>query len=161
MLTNAAEELFALQELDLAIRTAGLVITHQPPATPDLELVAWKVKAHSHFDLEQYDQAEGAYARVLTLMGPDNEEHQDMVERLASSVYKQGEQQKLAGNIEGAIGHFSRVAQVAPTSSIRATAEYDAASALVNMEDWGRAITALEGFRRANPEHETHRGCHP
>ena len=154
VLTNAAEELFALNELDLAVRTAGLVITHQPPATQELELVAWKVKAHSHFDLQQFDQAEAAYSRVLALMGPENPEHQDMVERLASSVYKQGEQQKVAGNVEGAIGHFSRVAMVAPTSSIRATAEYDAASALVNMEDWGRAITALEGFRRANPDHE-------
>lgn len=154
VLTNAAEDLFALSELDLAVRTAGLVITHQPPATPELELVAWKVKAHSHFDLQQFDQAEAAYTRVLALMGTDNPEHQDMVERLASSVYKQGEQQKLAGNTEGAIGHFSRVALVAPTSSIRATAEYDVASELLNMKDWGRAIPALEGFRRANPDHE-------
>lgn len=154
VLTNAAEELFALGELDLAVRTAGLVITRQPPASPELERVAWTVKAHSHFDLGQYDQAEMAYIRVQSLMPADDPEQAQVIERLASSVYKQGEQEKAAGNLEGAVTHFSRVAQVAPTSSIRATAEYDAASALVNMGDWSRAIPALEGFRQANPGHE-------
>ena len=41
-----------------------------------------------------------------------------------------------------------------PDSDIRATAEYDAAAALIVMEDWGRATSSLEDFRARYPDSE-------
>jgi tetratricopeptide (TPR) repeat protein len=69
-------------------------------------------------------------------------------------VYKQGEQARAAGDNAAAVDHFLRVGKVAPTSPIRATAQYDAAAALIQMGDWSRATAVLEDFRRQFPTHE-------
>ena len=47
-----------------------------------------------------------------------------------------------------------RLGQAVPDSVIRATAEYDAAAALINLEAWDRAAGVLEGFRRDYPDSE-------
>jgi tetratricopeptide (TPR) repeat protein len=75
------------------------------------------------------------------------------VERIAASIYKQGEAKQAAGNTEGAISDYLRVATLAPTSKVRANAEFDAATLLINSGQWQRAIPVLEQFRRAHPGH--------
>ena len=59
-----------------------------------------------------------------------------------------------AGDLETAVTHFTRLGQAVPDSAIRATAEYDAAAALINLEAWGRASTVLEQFRADYPDSE-------
>ena len=46
------------------------------------------------------------------------------------------------------------MAQAAPSSPVRATAEYDAGAALIQMGDWQRATAVLENFRSSFPNHE-------
>ncbi|MDH3778802.1 MAG: hypothetical protein OES59_08250, partial [Gammaproteobacteria bacterium] len=53
-----------------------------------------------------------------------------------------------------AAGHFLRIKSVAPTSTIRSSAEYDAAAALMKLEDWVEASDVLEEFRTSHPDHE-------
>ncbi len=43
---------------------------------------------------------------------------------------------------------------MAPDSKIRATAEYDAATQLINLKQWDRAVSVLEQFRRDFPKSE-------
>ena len=50
--------------------------------------------------------------------------------------------------------HFRRLGQAVPDSDIRATAEYDAAAALITMGSWALATTVLEDFRRDYPDSE-------
>ena len=78
----------------------------------------------------------------------------DLTERLAATVYKQGEAKKKAGDGAGAVEDFLRVARVAPDSKIRSTAEYDAAAQLITLKQWDRAIGVLEDFRRDYPKSE-------
>jgi tetratricopeptide (TPR) repeat protein len=68
-------------------------------------------------------------------------------------VYKQGEQARAAGNVQDAVAHFNRVAAVAPQSTVRATAQYDAAAALITLKDWDGAARTLEDFRTRFPNH--------
>ena len=75
----------------------------------------------------------------------------ELVERLAASVYKQGELSRAAGDNKAAIGHFNRVATVAPTSTVRANAQYDAAAAMIALKDWEGASRSLEDFRSRFP----------
>jgi TolA-binding protein len=112
--------------------------------------------AHSSIDIAAYQDAEHAYMRVLDLTAQDHESRPAIVDGLAASIYKQGEQANLLQDYRGAADHFLRIRQVAPTSTIRTAAEYDAASALVNLEDWAGAAAVLEDFRGAFPEHELH-----
>ena len=66
---------------------------------------------------------------------------------MAATVYKQGEAKQKAGDGAGAVDDYLRVARVAPDSKIRSTAQYDAAAQLINLKQWDRAISVLEGFR--------------
>ncbi|HEX7082089.1 MAG TPA: tetratricopeptide repeat protein [Gammaproteobacteria bacterium] len=152
--TDAAERLFELGELAAARDVAQRVLAREPAADPGLQRVAWTVVAHSEFDLGAYDAAEAAYLRLAAFVPPDDPEHDALVERIASSIYKQGEQAQARGDDRAAVEHFLRVGTAAPGSSIRATAEYDAAAALIRLEDWPRAAAVLEGFRQRFPEHE-------
>ncbi len=155
VLTTVAEELFAQNQFDLAIAVGQAVIAKQPPVEPQLARTAWTVVAHSHFDLANYAEAETAYYSLRGLTPLDDAEASNEVkERIASSIYKQGEQARDAGDMEAAVAHFTRLGQAVPDSNIRATAEYDAAAALINMAAWGRAAGMLEQYRRNYPDSE-------
>jgi tetratricopeptide (TPR) repeat protein len=78
----------------------------------------------------------------------------DLTERLAATVYKQGEAKQKAGDGAGAVDDYLRVARVAPDSKIRSTAQYDAAAQLIILKQWDRAINVLEEFRKQYPKSE-------
>jgi len=151
-MTDAAENLFALGEVELA-RDVGLILLARRPEA-SLQRVGWTIVAHSAFDLGRFAEAERAYIELGRFLARDDAERADIVERLASSVYKQGELARLGFDYATSVEHFLRVAQVAPTSAIVPTARYDAAADLLVLEDWDRAIAVLEAFRRDYPGHE-------
>ncbi len=150
--TNAAERLFALSDFVAARDVAMRVVLREPPAPAELERTAWIVAAHSEFDLGSFEAAESAYLAALDLVPADDPQHAPLVERLASSIYKQGEAARDLGDDRAAVEHFLRVGVAAPTSTIRSTAEYDAAAALMRLGEWTRAAAVLEDFRRRYPD---------
>jgi tetratricopeptide (TPR) repeat protein len=151
VLTNAAEQLFALRDAEPAAATAQRALTKQ--LTPAERRTAWTVIAHTAFDAKAWPDAERAYGEVLTLT-PDNAAgRNELVERLAASVYQQGDAARTAGQTREAVAFFERVASVAPNSAVRATAQFDAAAALVGMKDWAGATRLLEDFRSRFPGH--------
>ena len=153
VLTTVAEDLFAQNQFDLAIAVGQAVIGKQPPVEAPLQRTAWTVIAHSQFDLDNYAEAEQAYYSLRTVTPPDDPQAmQDIKDRIASSIYKQGEMARDAGDLETAVTHFTRLGQAVPDSNIRATAEYDAAAALITMAAWGRATGMLEQYRRDHPD---------
>ena len=155
ILTTVAEALFAQDQFDLAIPVAQLVVNKRPPVKPELARTAWTVIAHSQFDLADYAAAEQSYYQLRAYTPDDDPVAQGEVsDRIASSIYKQGEFARDMGELEAAVGHFQRLGQAVPDSEFRMTAEYDAAAALINMGDWGRAAGALEQFRRDYPDSE-------
>ncbi len=152
--TNAAEKLFALGEFAPARDAANVIVAMLPPPEPGLLRTALTVSAHSEFDLGDFSAAESAYVQLNTLLPVDDPERAEIVERIASSIYKQGEQAQMAGMLDAAVEHFLRVAVAAPASPIRPTAEYDAAATLIELQQWDRAAVVLEDFRTRYPEHE-------
>jgi TolA-binding protein len=153
VLTAVSEDLFGQGEFDLAIAVAQSVVGRETPVDPTLARTSWTVIAHSQFDLQNFTEAEQAYYALRPLTPPDDAVAQNEIkERIASSIYKQGEQARDAGDLESAVGHFQRLGRAVPDSTFRETAEYDAAAALIAMQDWGRASGALEEFRRNYPD---------
>lgn len=118
-------------------------------ATPAQRRAAWSVRADTAFDAGRFADAEAAY-RELQAMEPGRAE---VVERLAASIYRQGEAERAAGRPQAALAHFDRVAALAPDSQARASAEIDAAATRVAIGDWAGAAAALEDFRRRHPGH--------
>ncbi len=155
VLTTVAEDLFAQNQFDLAIAVGQAVVAKQPPVQPELSRTAWTVIAHSQFDLGNFNEAERAYYNLQNFTPADDiTAGQEIKDRIASSIYKQGESARDGGDLETAVMHFTRLGQVVPDSGIRATAEYDAAAALINLQAWDRASGVLEKFRADYPDSE-------
>ncbi len=153
VLTTVAEDLFQQNQFDLAIAVARKVVTHEPPVDEKLALTAWTVIAHAQFDLGDFAAAEQAYYQLRPLTPRDDSvARREVEDRIASSIYKQGELARDSGDLEQAVVHFTRLGDVVPNSEFRMTAEYDAAAALINLQSWDRASAVLESFRRSYPD---------
>ncbi|HSG64747.1 MAG TPA: tetratricopeptide repeat protein, partial [Gammaproteobacteria bacterium] len=153
-MTDAAEKLFALSELELARDVGRSLLAREPAAEPALQRTAWTIVAHSEFDLGNFAAAELAYLDLIAFYAPDDPQREEVVERIASSIYKQGELARVELNYAASVEHFLRVATMTPTASIVATARYDAAADLLVLENWPRAVQVLEAFRRDYPQHQ-------
>jgi tetratricopeptide (TPR) repeat protein len=153
VLADAADTLYRLHDADQAANVAQRVLDLQPPAGSNQHQVAWTVLAHIAFERGDFSRAEPFYGEVLKVTPESDPARRDLIERQAASIYKQGEQARAGGQLREAVTHFSRVGNVAPASSIRATAQYDGAAALIAMKDWDGAQRSLEDFRQRFPNH--------
>ena len=154
VLTRAAEDIFAAKDLPRALTVSEALLARQPPVDLAKQRIAWTIIARSHYDLNEYDKAEPAFIKARELAGTDEKLRTDLTEGLAASVYKQGEAKQKTGDAAGAVDDYLRVAKVAPDSTIRSTAMYDAAAQLIVLKQWDRAITVLEDYRRQFPKNE-------
>ena len=152
VLAKTAEELYALKDYPRAAETAQVIIQRKDITDPAIRKTAWTVYGHSEFELAVYVQAEQAYKNILKLTSRKDKQYKAIEDRLAASIYKQGEEQRDKGAYAVAATHFLRVGQAAPSSSLRITAEYDAATMYIQMQDWSRATGVLENFRRRYPQ---------
>ncbi len=154
VLGAAADDMYEMKNYRAAVESAQRVINSYPRAEAAIRRSAWIVVAHGSFDLAEYPQAEQAYAQVLTVTPEGDESRAALVDNLAASIYKQGELANEAQDYRAAADHFLRIRSAAPTSAIRAAAEYDAGAALIRLQDWTAAVDVLETFRRTFPEHK-------
>jgi len=152
ILTRAATDLYAARDYARATSAARTLLARQPPGDVTQQRVAWTVIANSAFDQGQFPQAEAAYGSAQGLMSANDPERAAIVERLAASIYRQGEQKNKTGDASGAVEDFLRVSALAPTSKIRSNADFDAAALLIERKQWDRAIGVLEDFRRNFPQ---------
>jgi TolA-binding protein len=153
VLTNTAEKLYALGDAKRAVEVAQRVVALKPPADAAQRRVAWTVIAHAAFDRGAFADAERGYGEVLALVPANDAQRGALAERLAASVYKQGEHAQAQGKLADAVAHFNRVGALAPGSTVAATAQYDAAAALIALKDWAGATRLLTDFRARYPKH--------
>ncbi len=159
VLARTAEELFRLKDYPRAISTAQKLLARKDvDQHPKLKRVALVVLGHSQFELGRYAEAEQAYRQVLKTLSPKDKQYAGLYDRLAASIYKQGEAERDKGAWSLAAAHFLRVGEVVPASSLRAVAQYDAATMFIKQGDWPRATQLLEDFRRRFPGHKLQRG---
>jgi cellulose synthase operon protein C len=154
VLGAAADDQYEMKDYRAAVGSAQRVIDKYPGAEMPIRRSAWIVVAHGSFELAAYPQAEKAYTQVLAVTPESDASHAKFVDNLAASIYKQGEIARDAKDYRAAADHFLRIRTAAPTSTIRATAEYDAGGALIELKDWKAAASVLEAFRGTYPNHK-------
>lgn len=147
VLQFAADTLFALQDNAAAQRVALLIPQASARLTPAQQQAAWTIAAHAEFAQQDYAAAEQHYAKALELMPAQAKERDELAQRLAAAIYKQGEGARDRGDNGLAAQHFLRV----PEGAYRDIAEYDAAACLIAAQQWEEAIRVLEGFRSHFP----------
>lgn len=151
VLTNTAEQLYTMRDYPLAITTAQRVIDSKQKKQKH-KVIAYTIIGHSKFDQQDYPGAEAAYKNVLKIRKKRTKQRKAIEDRLAASIYKQGEKNKASGNLELAAFHFLRLSSAAPGSRLRINAEYDAATVLYEKKDYKKAEQVLEKFRRRYPK---------
>ncbi|MEJ0008066.1 MAG: tetratricopeptide repeat protein [Steroidobacteraceae bacterium] len=155
VLTRAAEDIFAAHDLPRSIQVSQVLLARNPPVDTAQQRIAWNIIGQSQYELGVYDQAEAAFIQARDRSqgaDPANSKlRADLTERIAESVYRQGEARQKAGDASGAVTDFLRVAKVAPDSKIVGTAQYDAAAGLINLKQWDQAIAVLEPYRKQYP----------
>jgi cellulose synthase operon protein C len=152
VLVRAATDLYAAKDYPRALAAAQTILARQPPADQAKQRIAWTVIANSNFEQGMYANAETGYSNAQSLMPPNDPERAVIEERLAAAIYKQGEQKNKAGDSSGAVDDFLRVSKSAPSSKVRASAQFDAAALLIKEKQWDRATVVLEGFRHDYPQ---------
>jgi len=106
---------------------------------------------HGEFAQDHLAKAERDYRRALALMRRTDPAWTATRDRLAASIYKQGEQAQQAGQARTAVAHYLRLGRVTPRAKVRIKAEYDAAALLIGLTDWERARRVLEAMRARYP----------
>ncbi|MDH5392661.1 MAG: tetratricopeptide repeat protein [Gammaproteobacteria bacterium] len=134
-----------------AIDMAELVL---PQSSPEQKKKALLILAHGQFELKLYSNAEKSYLQLLKIRGKKHKDYKEIRKRVAISIYKEAEIALKAGDSKQAIQMFLRLKKVVPESSIVSVAEYDAATELLKMKEWGRAIKVLARFRKSYPKHK-------
>ena len=151
ILANTSEELFKIGDYPRAIGTASILITDAKPNTK-LYTNALLVMGHSEFEMRNYSAAEDAYRGLVKKLPRKHKEYKNVRDRLAASIYKQGELAKSSNKLAIAAEFFLRVGRDVPSSALRATADYDAATIYISLEKWTKAQVILESFRKNNPK---------
>jgi len=151
VLYNVIEDQLANGDKEAAVRTAGVLVNRQPPPEEKLLVYGWSTIANGEFDLGRFQVAEFGYKQLLQYPSITAQERSTYQERLAASVYKQGEALQKDGQLAAAAAMFMRVGQVYPDATIRKNAEFDAATLYLNLKQPGDAIPVLEAFRKRYP----------
>lgn len=152
VLSTVIDDQLARKDMEGAIRTAGMLVSLQPPAPEKLQIYGWSTIANGEFDLGRYKVAEFAYNNLLQFQSLTAQERNTYQERLAASVYKQGEELQKQEQYAAAADMFMRVGVVYPGASIRKNAEFDAATLYLQVERYDTAIPILESFRQRYPK---------
>lgn len=150
VLLRTAEHLHAIGQHSRALTLAQRV-TGSAQAGPSLQRSAWMIVGDVHFARGEYAQAESAYNSAQRIAVVAGQRDEALGERLAATIYKQGELARSGGDATAALQHFRRVGSAAPATAIAETADYDAIAVLVGSGDWDDAIPALERFQDAWP----------
>lgn len=154
VMVAAVEDIYSMKDYEFAVKSGRKMLNGFPAADKALLRTTWLVIAHSSFELLNFTDAEEGYLNVIQLTAENDKSRADVIENLAASIYKQGEQANKLSDFNTAAGHFLRVAVAAPTSKIRSSADYDGATALMQLKDWERASTVLLSFRTTYAGHK-------
>ena len=153
VLTKTAEQLFAINDDLRAAATAQRVLKQQVQ-DPALKRTALVVLGHAEFDQKNYAQSQQAYREALNYISPKEKQYGEIYDRLAASIYKQGEQARDKGDLPAALALFASIRTATPASKLRANADYDAATIAIKLKDFKKASAMLETFRKEYPNHE-------
>ncbi len=153
VLTNAAEYLFGLDQYERALQVSSDLIANNTYLDKTLKKTAYGIMAHSLFKLGDFQKAETNYFNQRILVDKNSEEYARISEQLASAIYKKSEEMVIENNKSDAITQLLKIKELTPNSKVRVTAQYDAATMLLELKEWERAIVELIDLVNVFPDH--------
>jgi tetratricopeptide (TPR) repeat protein len=148
---QTAQQFYEWKNYAQAIASSNRLIENDNVDRPTKQ-TAWTILADAQFSTADYAAAEGSYTILLGFLPNQDKKRREVREQIAASIYKQGEAARADGNHLLAAQQFTRLGEVVPESPTRIVADYDAATAYLQLEDWPTAIKQLETFRKQYPK---------
>jgi len=112
------------------------------------------LKAESYFKLGEYAESENLYTKLIRSNKSSQKQRVKYTDKLALSIYKQGEKAQKSNDYPQAINHFSRISIVAGASKISATGLYDAIALNMQHKQWSSAINDIKRFKKLYPRNK-------
>ena len=147
---TAAQRLFEQGAYADAVALATQLLESSANLPLELDRTALLIVGHSTMELGEFAAAENAYSDYLSRIGADPQ----VMERLLASVYKQGELAEGSGDTLTAKGHYLRIAQLSPGSSLAAAAHFDAIAMIELAGSVDQTVQLMDDFRRLYPTDE-------
>jgi tetratricopeptide (TPR) repeat protein len=151
VMSAALEDIYGMKDYAFAAVTARKMIAKYSGIEQPIRRSAWLIFAHSSFELGNFKDAEEGYGVVLGLTAGNDTSRADVIENLAASFYKEGERASKLGDYKTAARYFLLVGGEAPTAKIRAVADFDGVTALMQSKDLSGAANELRSFRVNHP----------
>ncbi|GLQ30053.1 tetratricopeptide repeat protein [Litoribrevibacter albus] len=130
----------------------------QPYSSRKNRRASWVVVGHASFELADYPQAENGYFQALRLMKKNHQLYPSLRQRLAISIYRQGEALAKENKNQEALNHFERVLVTVPEADIKIQTQYDIIAQHLILKQWTPAIAKLNAFRKTYPKHKLSEG---
>ena len=164
-----------LSQHDLSTSNASAATAKTLVITSEMRESAMLVMAHSHFAMDAFAQAEIAYRDILATMPVEDNRRDDLIDRLAASLYKQAETllvnakldtanlqaQQITrkaqltpiqlSTLEQGVAILTKVVSDTPLSEFRLAAQYDSAIYHLLLENWQSAIDTFLDFKQRYP----------
>lgn len=154
VLGAAVDDMYEAKDYPFALETSKRLLAKYAGAAKPIRRAAWLIFAHASFELGKYKNAEEGYLTALELTAKNDASRAGLIENLAASLYKQGEQANKLKEYKKAASYFLAVGTLAPTAKIRPVADFDGAIALIQIKDWDAAASVVSSFRINFPGHE-------
>jgi TolA-binding protein len=151
LLGTTGTVLLQQQRYHEALGFSERVLTETAVAPAELEQAAWSIQAQAQFGLENYVAAAVAYRAALQLTDKVDPRYAALQQGLATAVYQQAQQTQQLGDNQAAVNLYQQAAQLAPQGELRASAQYDAATALLAQQSWQQSIVLLQRYREDYP----------
>lgn len=151
LILHAAELAYKSGEYKTTIELADIKIASKPLES---NIYMKSLKAESYFKLNEYAESESIYKGLLQSKKLTYKQKTQYNDKLALSIYKQGELALQNKDDAQAIKHYSRISKVVPTSKIAATGLYDAIALNMQHKQWNRAIIDIGRFQKLYPKNK-------
>jgi len=148
LIKHATELAFRSKKYKTTIELADIMIASKP-LEPNAYIIS--LKGESYFNLNEYAEAESIYTEVLKSGNLPKKDRTKIQDKLALSIYKQGEKALEAKQTPQAINHYSRISTIVASSKIASTGLYDAIALNMQHKQWKNAISDIKRFQKLYP----------
>lgn len=148
---HAAEQAHNANRYRDAIELADLALTDKKFKTV---LQAEQIKASAYFKLNEFEEAESLYSKLLKSNTITRKLRGEMNNNLAIAIYRQAEAANEKQDTARAIKDFARISSIVPQSEIASTGLYDAIALNMKHKQWPDAITLINRFQSLYPKHQ-------
>ncbi|VAW99969.1 hypothetical protein MNBD_GAMMA22-1060 [hydrothermal vent metagenome] len=147
VMLKTSQALFVVKNYSQAVSLASRILDENRISDARQRLSVRIILGHSLYNLRQYATAEQAYKIILSQIKQDNNDYDVIVNRLASSLYRQAEIFKDKKSYQKAAHYFLSSSTKTLIRDVRIKSEYDAAAMFIQVHDWNRAAVILENLK--------------